>query len=319
MSTPKIEQRLREAVRQRHYSIKTEDAYVMWYKQFVRFHALRHPDDLGEREITAFLRHLSVEREVAVSTHRQALNALMFLFKQVLGRELEEIPLWRPRRQKRVPVVLTVEEVRAVLEAMSGVEALLARLLYGCGLRVAECLALRVKDVDAGAGILTVRGGKGDRDRVLELPERLRPALRDQLAHARQLWEADRRKKAPGVDLPRAFAVKSPGAATRWEWFWLFPAARESTDPRSGVERRHHLHEVRISRALSAAVDLAGVTKHVTAHVLRHSYATHLLMKGVDIRSIQERLGHAKVSTTEIYTHAVKAMQGKVRSPLDDL
>lgn len=195
----------------------------------------------------------------------------------------------------------------------------MARLVYGCGLRVAECLHLRIKDVDLGSGVLTVRGGKGDKDRIIELPERLAHALKDQVAYAKTIWEADRRENRAGVMLPYAIAEKSPKSAVSWEWFWLFPAADESVDPDTGTLRRHHAHAARISRALTVASDLAGIPKQVTAHVLRHSYATHLLMRRVDIRSIQERLGHSSVATTEIYTHVVKAMQGEVRSPLDDL
>ena len=319
VKTPRIEDRLREAIRERHYSLRTEEAYTMWYRQFVRFHKMRHPQEMGAVEITAFLRHLSVERDVAVETHRQALNALLFLFRQVLGREIEELKLWRPRRAKRIPVVLTVDEVRALVGAMKGIEGLATRLLYGCGLRLMECLRLRVKDVDVAAGVLTVRGGKGDKDRVVELPQRLGGALRDQMAYAQTLWEADRRAGAEGVEVPHAFAVKSPQAGEKWVWYWLFPAAGSSLDPRSGRVRRHHIHEARLSRALSVAAGLVALGKRVTAHTLRHSYATHLLLKGVDIRSIQERLGHSHVSTTEIYTHVVKAMQGQVRSPLDEL
>ena len=317
--TPRIEDRLREAIRERHYSLRTEEAYTMWYRQFVRFHQMRHPQEMGEEEITEFLRHLSVERDVAVETHRQALNALLFLFRRVLDREIKELELWRPRRGKRIPVVLTVDEVRALVGAMKGTEGLMARLLYGCGLRLMECLRLRVKDVDVEAGVLTVRGGKGDKDRVVELPERLRGPLRDQAAYAQSLWEADRRTGTDGVHVPHAFAVKSPEAGEKWVWFWLFPTEGCSVDPRSGKVRRHHLHEARLTRALAVAAGVVALGKKVTAHTLRHSYATHLLLKGVDIRSIQERLGHSHVSTTEIYTHVVKAMQGQVRSPLDEL
>lgn len=316
---PRIEDRLREAIRERHYSRRTEEAYTMWYRQFVRFHKMRHPQEMGGEEITAFLRHLSVERDVAVETHRQALNALLFLFRQVLEREIDELELWRPRRAKRIPVVLTVDEVRALVGAMKGTEGLMVRLLYGCGLRLMECLRLRVKDVDPEAGVLTVRGGKGDKDRVVELPARLREPLREQTAYAQSLWEADRRAGQAGVEVPHAFAVKSPQAGEKWVWFWLFPAEGCSVDPRSGKVRRHHLHEARLSRALAVAAAVVALGKRVTAHTLRHSYATHLLLRGVDIRSIQERLGHSHVSTTEIYTHVVKAMQGQVRSPLDEL
>lgn len=316
---PRLEDQLREAIRERHYSLRTEEAYVMWYRQFIRFHKMRHPKEMGAVEITAFLKHLAVERDVAIETHRQALNALLFLFRNVLGREIEQLELWRPKRAKRIPIVLTVEEVRSLVGALNGTEGLIARLLYGCGLRLMECLRLRVKDVDVAAGVLTVRGGKGDKDRVVELPERLRGPLGEQAAYARSLWEADRREKKAGVEMPHAFAVKSPRAGEQWEWFWFFPANDHSVDPRSGAVRRHHCHEARLSRALAVAAGVAALGKRVTAHTLRHSYATHLLLKGVDIRSIQERLGHSSVTTTEIYTHVVKAMQGSVRSPLDDL
>lgn len=315
---PKLEDQLRDAIKAKHYSRHTADAYAMWYRQYVLFHGKRHPLEMGAEEISAFLQHLCVTRNVAAATHNQALNALVFLYREVLKVELEGIEKSRSRRQKRLPVVLTVPECKALLGAMSGTEGLMARLLYGCGLRVAELLALRVKDVDLGGGVVTVRGGKGDKDRIIELPERLIPALRDQLAYANRLWEADRREQRAGVMLPYAYEVKSPKAAVSWEWFWLFPGAEESVDPESGTVRRHHLHDSRVSRALVTATGVAGMTKRVTAHVLRHSYATHLLMRGVDIRSIQERLGHSSVTTTEVYTHVVKAMQGAVHSPLDD-
>jgi len=315
----KLEDQLRNAILAKHYSRHTADAYAMWYRQFVLFHDKKHPAEMGAEEITAFLQHLCVTRNVAAATHNQALNALVFFYREVLQKELVGIEKSRSHRQKRLPVVLSVPECKALLGGMSGTEGLMARLLYGCGLRVAECLHLRIKDVDVGSGVLTVRGGKGDKDRIIELPERLGQALKDQVAYAQTLWEADRRENRAGIMLPYAFAEKSPESALSWEWFWVFPAAAESSDPDTGTVRRHHLHEARISRALTVATALAGITKRVTAHVLRHSYATHLLMRGVDIRSIQERLGHSSVSTTEIYTHVVKAMQGAVRSPLDDL
>lgn len=316
---PKLEEQLRDAIRAKHYSRHTGDAYAMWYRQFVLFHGKRHPAEMGAEEITAFLQHLCVTRNVAAATHNQALNALVFFYRVVLGVELAGIEKSRSHREKRLPVVLTVAECKGLLGAMAGTEGLMARLLYGCGLRVAECLHLRVKDVDVGGGVLTVRGGKGDKDRIIELPERLAAALGDQIMYAKTLWEADRREGRAGIMLPYAFAQKSPKSAVSWEWYWIFPAAEESVDPDTGAVRRHHVHEARISRALTVASGLAGITKRVTAHVLRHSYATHLLMRGVDIRSIQERLGHSSVATTEVYTHVVKAMQGAVRSPLDDL
>lgn len=318
MSEPKIADRLKGKLRLGHYSIKTEAAYVGWYLRFVRFHGLRHPEMMGAREVEAFLTDMA-NRGVSASTQNQALNAIVFLYKQVLGIELGDFSAMRAKRTQYVPVVLTPEEVRAVLAAMRGPEALQAGLLYGCGLRMSECLNLRIMDVDAAGGALTVHDGKGGKDRMITLPTRVRPALDAQIGFSRGLHERDRAAGSPGVFLPGALAEKAPAWATSWEWFWLFPGNELSVDPRSGVTRRHHAHEVRLSRALSRAVSQAGLAKKVTAHTLRHSYATHLLMRGVNIRSIQELLGHAHVQTTEIYTHVVKAMQGEIRSPLDDL
>lgn len=300
------------------YSLETERAYVGWYLRYVKFHGLRHPESMGAGEVTEFLTALA-KSGVSAATQNQALNALVFLYKRVLRIELGEINALRASRPVRLPVVLSPEEVRGLLSHMRGVEAVQAGLLYGCGLRVSECLNLRVKDVDVGSGVLTVRAGKGDKDRVLTLPVKLRPMLEAQLGFARLLHDRDRAEGLPGVFLPGALAEKAPVWAVSWEWFWLFPGSEVSTDPRSGVTRRHHVHDVRIGRALSRAAVLAKIPKKVTAHTLRHSFATHLLMRGVNIRSIQELLGHANVQTTEIYTHVVKAMQGAVRSPLDDL
>ncbi len=275
---------------------------------------------MGEAEVEAFLTDLAVRGRVAPGTQNQALNALVYLYKHVLEKPLGDISALRARPRDRLPVVLTVAEVKAILEAIpAGEVALQARLLYGCGLRLMECLRLRVKDLDLNGGCVTVRAGKGDKDRAITLPESLKGGLRQQLAYARSLYDADAANGTCGVSMPSALDTKAPAWGKSWEWFWVFPADHHSTDPVTGTVRRHHAHEANLSRAIQKATRTAGVPKKVTAHTFRHSFATHLLMKGVNIRSIQEVLGHANVQTTEIYTHVVKAMQGAVRSPLDDL
>lgn len=314
----KIIDQLREVLRLGHYSYETEKAYVGWYLRYVRFHGLRHPAEMGAEEVTAFLSYLAKDG-VSASTQNQAFNAILFLYKKVLKIELGEIDALRAKRPVRLPVVLTPEEVKRVLAGMRGVEAVQAGLLYGCGLRLMECQRLRVKDIDIPGTTLTVRGGKGDKDRMLTLPVKIAPLLQAQLDYARTVFERVATDGVPGVALPMSLEEKAPAWAKSWEWFWVFPGDDLSVDPRSGVRRRHHIHEIRLSRALSRAVEQARLGKKVTAHTLRHSFATHLLMRGVNIRSIQELLGHANVQTTEIYTHVVKAMQGEVRSPLDDL
>ncbi len=316
----KLADRLREKLRLQHASLRTEEAYLSWYLRYIRFHGLRHPSEMGEAEVEAFLTDLAVRGRVAPGTQNQALNALVYLYKHVLERPLGDISALRARPRDRLPVVLTVAEVKAILEAIpAGEVALQARLLYGCGLRLMECLRLRVKDLDLNGGHVTVCAGKGDKDRAITLPESLKGGLRQQLAYARSLYDADAANGACGVAMPTALDAKAPAWGKSWEWFWVFPADHHSTDPVSGAVRRHHTHEANLSRAIQKATRTAGVPKKVTAHTFRHSFATHLLMKGVNIRSIQEVLGHANVQTTEIYTHVVKAMQGAVRSPLDDL
>lgn len=321
---PSLEQRIIGTMRVRHYSRQTEQAYVQWYKRYVLFQKqvcgkMRHPAEMGAAEVESFLTNLAVNRDVSPSTQNQALNALVFLYREVLEQPLEGIDALRARRKKNLPVVLPVDEVKSLLAAVKGEAGLAVRLLYGCGLRVAEVQKLRIKDVDVKGGKLEVRGGKGDKDRVLTLPKSLVQPIQEHRERARLLHEADRKAGLPGVALPGAFETKHPGAAVSWEWFWLFPSSSISTDPRSGIQRRHHLHEINISRELARACKLAGIEKRVTAHVLRHSYATHLILRGVDIRSIQELLGHVDVRTTEIYTKLAKAMRGEITSPLDDL
>jgi integron integrase len=281
---------------------------------------MRHPREMGAAEVTQFLTMLANERRVSVSTQNQALSALLFLYRDVLGVNLPWLTaLQRPSRPPRIPSVLTQSEVAALLGAMEGVTGLLARLLYGTGMRLMEGLRLRVKDLAFERQVLVVRQGKGDKDRVVMLPQSLREGLRAQLAQARALWEHDRAAGAPGVDVPDALAVKYPDLGCRRGWFWVFPAPRASVDPRSGVERRHHLYEERLQRAIKLAAAAAQTAKPVSVHTLRHSFTTHLLQSGTDIRTVQELLGHSDVSTTMIYTHVLKVAADGTASPLDAL
>lgn len=309
---------VRERVRYLHYSIRTEDAYVHWVRAFVRFHRLRHPRQMGGPEVEAFLSWLSNERGVAVSTHRQALSALLFLYQQVLGQQLPWMQsIDRPHRKPRLPVVLSPAEVAAVLAGLDGTHGVLARLLYGTGMRIAEALQLRVKDVEFDRQAIIVRSGKGAKDRVVMLPASLAAALRGQMQRARVLWEADARAGRGGVQMPDALERKYPRAGSSWAWFWVFPQATHSVCPRSGVERRHHLFDQTFQRDFKRAVRAAGIVRPATPHTLRHSFATHLLQSGTDIRTVQELLGHADVSTTMIYTHVLNKGGRGVTSPLD--
>ena len=305
-----------------------------WYRRFVLWHKERagqavHPAEMGAAEVEAFLTHLAVNRGVSAVTQNQALNAVLFLYREVLKLELEGINAQRAKHHKHLPVVLAVEEVKELLAGVKGDAGLAIKLLYGCGLRVAEVLALRIKDVDIKGGKLEVRGGKGDKDRVLTLPNMLRQPIEEHLKQVRAVYEADRRNGVPGVAMPKAYEVKNPKAAESWPWFWFLPSAKVWEDKekdgtaRTGLRAygrgRHHLHEIAISRELDRAAKLAGLSKRVTAHTLRHSFATHLVLKGIDIRSVQQLLGHADVRTTEIYTQLARAMRGEITSPLDDL
>jgi integron integrase len=311
---------VRERLRYMHYSLLTERAYIYWIRFFVRYGNLRHPREMGKNEVEAFLSMLATQRKVSVSTHRQALSALLFLYKEVLGQDLPwMVEIGRPVPTRRIPTVLTVAEVSSVLCLMDGVTALLARLLYGTGMRRTEGLSLRVKDLDFERHLIVVRDGKGGKDRVVMLPRALEPALREQLDRSRLLWAADRAAQRPGVYLPFALEAKYPRAGQSWTWHWVFPSSTLSVDPRSGIERRHHLYEQRLQRALKNAVQLAGIHKPVSIHSLRHAFATHLLQAGTDIRTVQELLGHSDVSTTMIYTHVLKVAAGGTASPLDSL
>ena len=312
---------VRERIRYLHYSIRTEQAYVHWIRAFIRFHKLRHPAEMGGAEMESFLSWLAGERHVAVATHKQALSALVFLYQKVLGLDLPWLnEIGRPKSRARLPVVLTHAEVASVLMLIDAEHRLLAELLYGTGMRIMEGLRLRVKDVDFEHRAIVVREGKGAKDRVVMLPASLVPKLREQLARGRLLWAADREAGAAGVFMPDALGRKYPRAEASWTWFWVFPQARRSVDPRSkGVERRHHVFDQSFQRAFKRAVQQAGIVKPATPHTLRHSFATHLLQSGYDIRTVQELLGHSDVSTTMIYTHVLKLGGGAVRSPLDAL
>lgn len=315
---PKLLDQVKRCIRDKHYSLRTEEAYVYWIRWFIRFHALRHPLDMGATEVKAFLSYLTNERNVSVSTHKQALCALLFLYKQVLETDfpwMEDV--YRPNRPPRLPTVLTEWEVSAVFAEMKGIHAIMARLLYGTGMRLMECVALRVKDVDFGRREIVIREGKGFKDRITMLPLALVAPLKEQIALARSVYDADRASGRPGVMLPDALERKYRKAATQWGWFWVFPSDHESTDPRSGIVRRHHMYEQTLQRAIKRAATAARLTKSVTTHTFRHSFATHLLESGYDIRTVQELLGHSDVSTTMIYLHVLNRGGRGVVSPID--
>jgi integron integrase len=314
----KLEDRVRRATRLLHLSHRTEETYWAWCRQFILFHGKRHPQEMGPAEVRDFLTHLAVERNVAAATQNQALNALVFLYRRVLERELGDIrEAVRARPARKVPVVLSRDEVTQVLNGLEGTTLLMAQLLYGSGLRLTECVRLRVKDVDFANGLLLVQDAKGGRGRRTMLPGALRPALKEHLVRVRVLYGSDRAASRPGVQVPGAFEVKEPGAGKLWPWFWVFPARAESKDPRSGAVRRHHVQEDYLQRAVKKAALVAGIGKRVGPHVLRHSFATHLLEGGYDIRTVQELLGHRDVATTMIYTHVLNKPGLGVRSPLD--
>ncbi|NWG30750.1 MAG: integron integrase [Rhodocyclaceae bacterium] len=300
--------------------MRTEDQYVFWIRRFIRFHGLRHPRELGAREVEAFLSDLAVNGRVAASTQNQALSALLFLYREVLKVELPWLEnLTRAKPSQRLPVVLTPAEVRAVLDRMAGVYGLMARLLYGTGMRLMECVRLRVKDVDFGRNEIVIRDGKGAKDRVTMLPAALAAPLQEHLQRRRAIYEDDLRDGRAAVWLPDALAKKYPNAATEWGWQYVFCSGSHSVDPRSGVTRRHHIDEKLLQRAMKKAVAAARLAKPATPHTLRHSFATHLLEAGHDIRTVQELLGHADVRTTMIYTHVLNRGGRGVASPLDRL
>jgi integron integrase len=311
---------VQKTLRLEHYALRTEKTYWQWIRKFVAYHQGRKPSEMGAAEIHAFLSHLALNENVAASTQNQALNAVVFLYRKVLKKDLGDFGDFpRARRGKRMPVVCSRGEVQQLLGAMHGVEGLVARVLYGTGMRIAECLRLRVKDICFDLAEITVRAGKGNKNRPVPLPASLRDPLRAQLDWRRELFEADKQENRHEVELPGALARKYPSAPYEWRWQYVFPADGLSTDPRSGRTRRHHLHEIRIQRAIRRAADDLGITGKITPHVLRHCFATHLLESGQDIRTVQELLGHSSVKTTMIYTHVLKRGPLGVVSPLDML
>lgn len=311
---------VRERIRYAHYSLRTEKTYVYWVRFFIRFHRLRHPKEMGAPEVQAFLSFLANDRKVSPSTHRQALAAILYLYKEVLDIQLPWMDeIGRPKQRIHIPVVLSRAEVAALLAALDERHRLICQLLYGAGLRLLECLSLRVKDLDFDSKTIVVRHGKGAKDRVVMLPASLTQPLGEQLAHSRSLWAADRAHQVSGVWMPDALARKYPRAGESWAWHWVFPSPTLSTDPRSEIQRRHHQYEQSVGRAIARAVSQAQMPKKVTAHTLRHSFATHLLDSGVDIRRVQELLGHSDVSTTMIYTHVLSSSAAGTASPLEAL
>ncbi|MEL7167868.1 MAG: integron integrase [Bacteroidota bacterium] len=317
-------QHVREAARLRHLSYRTEQTYVGWVRHFCHFHrdaagVPRHPKTMAEAEVEAFLNYLANERDVAASTQTQALSALLFLYDAVLALPLDTLDLVRVRKPARLPVVLSKPEVAALLERLRGEHRLIGGLLYGAGLRLSGCLRLRVKDLDFERRQIVVRQGKGRKDRVTLFPDALAGPLRIHLDHVRALHHRDLAEGFGEAKLPHAYAAKHPGAARQFGWQFAFPSARRSEDPRTGQVHRHHRSPSSVQRALKRAVEAAGIEKRATCHTLRHSFATHLLEQGLDLRTLQELLGHAKLATTQIYTHVATTRTLGVASPLDRL
>lgn len=316
----KLLDQVRDVMRVKHYSVRTERTYISWIKRFILFHDKKHPKEMGEPEVEAFLTWLAVERNVAKSTQNQAFNALIFLYREIFKIPLEgRINAVRSSKQQRLPVVMSKEEVQRVLSGMNGTTQLMAKLLYGSGIRMMECIRLRVKDIDFEINEIRIRSGKGDKDRLVPLPERIKPALKTHLERVKLIHEHDLNEGYGEVYLPYALGRKYPNAGKEWGWQYVFPSSKLSRDPRKNMIRRHHMDPSSLDRAIKRAVKLAGIIKRVTSHTFRHSFATHLLQTGTDIRTIQSLLGHNDVSTTMIYTHVLRQGAQGVKSPLDTL
>jgi len=313
-----LEERMRDALRLRHRSLSTEKTYLIWLRGFGGFVGQKQPEELSGRDLQDYLSHLAVERRVSSSTQNQALNAIVFLFRHVLDKTIDqELSAVRAKQRRHLPVVLTIKEIESIFDQLSGTLKLMAMVIYGGGLRLQECLQVRIKDIDIEQNMIIVRSGKGDKDRRTVLPEILKDDLIRHLSEIRSIYDQDRKDKIEGVWLPGALEKKYPNAGKEWGWFWLFPSRSLSIDPRSNIIRRHHLHPGLLQKAFKAAVGKAGITKQASVHTLRHSFATHLLESGYDIRTIQELLGHQRLQTTMIYTHVASKNVLGVRSPLD--
>ena len=315
---PRLLDSVREVLRVHHYSISTEHSYIQWIKRFIYFHNKRHPEEMGADEITAFLTYLAVNRKVSPATQNQALSAILFLYKRVLKIELPWMDnVVRAKRTKRLPVVFTRQEIRALLAQFDGTRWLIFSLMYGCGFRIIECLRLRVKDIDYHYKQIVIRDAKGGKDRVTLLPESLIEPLRNHLVRVKELHEQDLASGFGCVYLPYALERKYPKACREWSWQFLFPANKIAADPRTGIRRRHHVYKQTLQRHLKRAIYHAGIVKPASSHTLRHSFATHLLEDGYDIRTVQELLGHKDVKTTQIYTHVMGKGCNGVKSPLE--
>lgn len=313
-----LEEKMREALRLRHRAYSTEKTYLLWVRGFQGFVNGKDPASLEGRDLRNYLSSLAIEKKVSASTQNQALNAIVFLFRHVLGKDVgDELSAVRAQQRRRLPVVLAINEIQQIFRYMTGVHRLMAKLTYGCGLRLHECLKLRIKDIDFEQNMVIVRSGKGDRDRRTVLPESVKGELGEHISEIRTLYEKDRAEGINGVWLPDALERKYPSAGTEWAWFWLFPSKSLSVDPLTLTVRRHHIHPVSLQKAFHEALKKSGVPKQASVHTLRHSFATHLLEKGYDIRMIQELLGHRNLQTTMIYTHVASRNVVGVRSPLD--
>ena len=317
--SPRLLDQVKNAIQVRHYSIRTEQAYVHWVKRYIYFHNKKHPKDMGDIEITAFLSHLASKKNVSASTQNQALNALVFLYRKVLDIDVGVFKeLVRAKKPKRLPVVMTHEEATEVLSHIHGMNGVMANLLYGSGLRLMECVRLRIKDIDFKFKQITVRSGKGNKDRVTLLPDAIIPDLKEAIRHAKNIHQLDLNEGYGAVYLPYALARKYKNAPKETGWQYIFPASKRAIDPRSNVIRRHHISETVLQKAVKAAVRKTNITKPASCHTFRHSFATRLLQKGNDIRTVQEYLGHANVSTTEVYTHVLNINKRGVISPIDE-
>ena len=318
--SPGLFEVVRNKIRVKHYSIRTEKTYIYWIKSYLQFYSLQHPRELGASQIEAFLTHLAVDRKVSASTQNQALSALLFLYKVVLEIELPYLDdVTRAKKSSRVPVVFTPDEASIVIQNLQPPYSLMTRLLYGSGLRLMECVRLRIKDIDFHYKTITVRNGKGGKDRVTLLPDLVSVDLELQMTKTKELHDFDRQAGYGLVYLPFALEKKYPNASGEWSWQYVFPSNTRSIDPRSGVERRHHVGEQSLQRAIKRAIRVSGISKQASTHTFRHSFATHLLQAGYDIRTVQDLMGHKDIRTTQIYTHILERGGNAVKSPLDNL